>query len=223
TGELFAAAIKKDNMQVLKADQIQENTKSISGIDNPKEIVRWMYDDKSVVGSVSQPFQSTNRYIVCHLTKIINKGYKPADDESVKDICQLEVRKQKKAKMFMDQMNAKKGTSIDQWGANMNIPVTPGANVTFAAPYLQGAGYEGAVVGTLATLTAGKLSEPIKGTMGVYVVVLESVQKPAPQTPADVKTKQTTLIQGMSSRADGSAADILKDMADITDNRAKHF
>jgi peptidyl-prolyl cis-trans isomerase D len=217
------AAIKKDNMQVLKADQIQENTKSISGIDNPKEIVRWMYDDKTEVGSVSQPFQSTNRYIVCRITKINNKGYKPVTDESVKDICTLEVRKQKKAQMFIDQLNAKKGTSIEQWGANMNIPVTPGANVTFAAPYLQGAGYEGAVVGTLATLTTGKMSAPVKGTMGVYVVMLENVQKPAPQTPADVKTKQTTLTQGLASRADASASDVLKEKANITDNRAKHF
>ncbi|MCX6311228.1 MAG: SurA N-terminal domain-containing protein [Bacteroidetes bacterium] len=221
TGEAFDAAVKKDNMQVLKADQVLENTKSISGIDNPKEITRWMYDNKTIVGTVSQPFQSTNRYLVCNLTKILNKGFKPFNDESVQEICLLEVRKQKKAQQFIDELNKQKGTSIDQWGANAKIPVQPGANVTFAAPYMQGAGYEGAVVGTLATLAPGKLSAPIKGTMGVYVVQLESVQKPAPIT--DLKSKQIQLIQGMASRADQTAADILKDKADVTDNRAKHF
>lgn len=221
TGDAFAAAVKKDNMQVLKSDPIQENTKAITGIDNPKEIVRWMYDEKTIVGTVSQPFQNTSRYIVCHLTKILNKGTKPFDDESVREICQLEVRKQKKAQQFVDQLNKQKGTTIEQWGTNTKLPVQPGANVTFAAPYMAGAGYEGAVVGTLATMTPGKLSAPIKGTMGVYVVVLESVQKAQPMK--ETKTKQTQLLQGLSSRVDAASADILKDKADITDNRAKHF
>lgn len=73
-----------------------------------KEVTRWMYEEKSDVGSISQPFPSTNRYIVCHITKVLNKGYKPADDEAVKEICQVEVRKQKKAKILMDQLIAKK-------------------------------------------------------------------------------------------------------------------
>jgi peptidyl-prolyl cis-trans isomerase D len=222
-GELFTAAVKKDNLQVLQSEQVTESAKSISGIDNPKEVTRWMYEEKSDVGTVSQPFSSTNRYIVCHITKVLNKGYKPADDEAVKEICQVEVRKQKKAKILMDQLIAKKAATIDQWGINAKTPVLANTNMTFAAPYIQGGGYEGTLVGTLITSVVGKISAPIKGSMGVYVFVLLSTEKPKAQTAVEIKTKQATLIQGVSSRVDGSSAEILKDNGSITDNRAKHF
>lgn len=95
--------------------------------------------------------------------------------------------------------------------------------MTFAAPYIQGGGYEGTLAGTLITSVVGKISAPIKGSMGVYVFVLLSTEKPKAQTAVEIKTKQTTLIQGVSSRVDGSSAEILKDNGAITDNRAKHF
>lgn len=222
TAESFEAGAKKANLDPRKQTGVKESDKQIQGLDNAREIVRWMYDDKTEVGTISQPFQSGDRYIVCHLTKILNKGTKPFDEQSVKDICTVEVRKQIKAQRYIEQFNKAKGASLDQWAANVQGSVMPGVNVTFASPYIQGAGYEGAVVGTLANLTPGKMSEPIKGTMGVYVVQLESVTKPtAPLT--DISGKKTSLMQTLSSRADGTAAEVLKDDANVTDNRAKHF
>lgn len=219
TGELFDAAVKKDNMNVLKAGEIQENSKYINGIENSREIVRWIYNEESVVGSVSQPFQSGERYLVAKLAKVVEKGTKPFED--VRTECELEVRRQKKAAMFTEELNKVKGATLDIWAANAKLVAQPGANVTFAAPYVQGAGYEGDVVAIMATLKPGVPSAPIKGTMGVYVVVLEST------TPAealvDVKGQQVRLIQGISSRADGAAGDVLREEANIVDNRAKHF
>lgn len=220
TAELFDAAVKKDNMNLLKAGEIQENSKYINGVENPKEIIRWMYADDSKQGSISAPFQSGDRYIVAKLSKVLEKGTKPL--EEVKDICMLEVRKQKKAAMFTDELNKQKGATLDLWAANSKLTVQPGANVTFAAPYIQGAGYEGDVIAMLANMKPGTTpSAPIKGTMGVYIVVLETVTPPDPLT--DVKAQQTRLIQGNSSRADGAAGDVLREAANIVDNRAKHF
>jgi peptidyl-prolyl cis-trans isomerase D len=178
-----------------------------------------MYDEETEKGAVSPPFQSGERYIVAKLSKVLDKGFKPL--EEVRDIVELEVRKQKKAAMFTEELNKVKGATLDIWAANAKLTAQPGANVTFAAPYIQGAGYEGEVVAMLATMKPGQVSAPIKGTMGVYVVVLESVTPAEPLV--DVKGQQTRLIQGISSRADGAAGDVLREDADIIDNRAKHF
>lgn len=222
TKELFDAAVLKDKMNVLKAGEIQENSKYINGVENPKEIVRWMYDSETKEGSVSSPFQSGERYIVAKLTSIADKGIKPFENEEVRKVCELEVRKQKKAAMFTEELNKVKGATLDVWAANAKLTAQPGANVTFAAPYVQGAGYEGDVVAMLSTMKPGATpSAPIKGTMGVYVVVLESVVPAEPLV--DVKGQQVRLIQGASARADGAAADVLKEEANIIDNRAKHF
>jgi peptidyl-prolyl cis-trans isomerase D len=219
TGDLFTKAVQKDGLNVLKADNVTEGSKYIAGIENPRDISRWMYDEKTEVGSVSSPFQNGDRYIVCHLTKILNKGTKPF--EEVKEICELEARKIKKAQMFIDELTKKRGNSLDQWATNAGLPVMTGAPVTFAQPYIQGAGYEGAVVGTLANMKPGQLSAPIKGSMGVYVVLLESVTQAEPIK--DIAGQKTKIMQGLASRVDGSAMEILKDDANITDNRAKHF
>lgn len=219
TAEQFDAAVKKDNLNLLKAGEIQENSKFINGIENARDIIRWMYDEENEKGAISPPFQSGERYIVAKLSDVLEKGFKPL--ESVKEICELEVRKQKKAAMFTEELNKVKGATLDIWAANAKLTAQPGANVTFAAPYVQGAGYEGDVIAMLSTLKPGQVSAPIKGTMGVYVVVLESVTPPEPLV--DVKGQQVRLIQGAASRADGAAGDVLREEAEIVDNRAKHF
>jgi peptidyl-prolyl cis-trans isomerase D len=219
TGEAFDAAVEKDNLNKLTAPEIQENSKYINGIENAREIVRWMYDEESKVGSVSPPFQSGERYIVAKLSKIADKGTKPLED--VRAECEVEVRRQKKAAMFTEELNKVKGATLDAWAANAKLVAQPGVNVTFAAPYVQGAGYEGDVVAMMANMKPGELSAPIKGTMGVYVVMLESVTPAEPLV--DVKGQQTRLIQGAASRADNAANEVLRESADIVDNRAKHF
>lgn len=228
TNELWAAAVKKDNMQVFssKDSPIMENTKNINGIDNDKvkEVVRWLFDEKTEVGSVSQPFQNETRYIVAHVSSILDRGIKPFEDETVQEICRVDVIKNKKAERFIDEFNKAKAATIEEWAKKAgNIPVMPGVGVSIAAPYIQGAAFEPGVVGSLTALAPGAVSAPIKGTMGVYVVKLKSVTKPAPITPTDAKTKQATIISGMASRADATATEVLKDAANIIDNRAKHF
>jgi peptidyl-prolyl cis-trans isomerase D len=219
TAEKFDAAVTKEQLNLLKAGEIQESSKYISGIENAKDVIRWMYAEDAEEGKISQPFQSGERYIVAKLSKIVEKGFKPFED--VRDVCELEVRKQKKAATFTEELNKVKGATLDVWAANAKLTAQPGANVTFAAPYVQGAGYEGEVVATMANLKPGQVSAPIKGTMGVYVVVVETVTPAEPLV--DVKGQQTRLIQGISSRADGAAGDVLREEANIIDNRAKHF
>jgi peptidyl-prolyl cis-trans isomerase D len=222
--EAWAAAVKKDNLQVFKTDPIELNTKTINGIDNPKDVVRWLYDEKTEAGTVSQPFQNNDRFIVAHVTSVLERGYKPFEDEDVQKICSVDVIKNKKAERFIDEFNKSKGATIEEWAKKAgNLPVMPGVGVSIAAPYIQGASFEPGVVGSLTALAPGTVSAPIKGTLGVYVVMLKSVTKPAAITPAEAKTKQATLISGMASRADATATEVLKDAADIVDNRAKHF
>jgi peptidyl-prolyl cis-trans isomerase D len=224
TPESFAAAAKKENLDIRTSDAIRENEKNVNGFENAKDVTRWLFDPKTEVNTVSPPFQNSQRYLVARVTSILDKGYKPFEDKDVQEICKVDVIKQKKADRFIDEFNKAKAGTIDQWAVKAgNLPVMPGVGATIAAPYIQGAAFEPGIVGVLASLTPGKMSEPVKGTMGVYVVLQESVQKAPAIKPEEAKAKQASLITGLSSRADASAGDILKDAADITDNRARHF
>jgi peptidyl-prolyl cis-trans isomerase D len=224
TGELFTAAVKKDGLQPFKSEPIAENAKQITGIENTKEVIRWLYDEKTEVGTVSQPFQNTTRYFVARVTSVLEKGTKPFEDETVQEICKAEAIKQKKADRFIDEFTKAGGKTIEETAAKAgNLPVLPGMNATIATPSIQAAGFEPGVIGVLASLAPGATSAPIKGSLGVYVVKLETVVKPEPMKPEDGKAKQATLIMGMGSRADASAEGVLKEKAEIVDNRARYF
>jgi len=103
----------------------------------------------------------------------------------------------------------------------MKTTVMPAANITLAAPYIAGAGYEGEVVGKVSAMAVNQMSAPIKGSMGVYVVIVTTVTKAEPLT--DVKAQQARLIQGYGARTDNAVNDVLRENADIVDNRAKHY
>lgn len=224
TAELFTAAVKKDGLSSFKSEPIAENAKSINGVENPREVVRWLYDEKTEVGTVSAPFQNTDRYIVARVTSILEKGTKPFEDETVQEICKAEAIKKKKADRFIDEFNKTGGKTVEEIAAKAgNLPVLPGMNATIATPSIQAAGFEPGVIGVLASLAPGATSAPIQGSLGVYVVKLETVVKPEPMKPEDGKAKQATLIMGMGSRADASAESVLKEKAEIVDNRARYF
>jgi peptidyl-prolyl cis-trans isomerase D len=224
TGEAFTAAVKKDGLSLLKSEPITENTKQINGFENPKELIRWLFDEKTEVGTVSSPFQNSERYLVARVVSVLERGTKPFEDETVQEICKAEAIKQKKADRFTDEFTKAGGKTIEETAVKAgNLPVMPGVNATFAAPSIQGAGFEPGVIGTLASLAPGATSAPVKGSLGVYIVKLETVVKPEPMKPADAKAKQATIIAGMASRADSSAEGVLKDAADIVDYRSRYF
>jgi peptidyl-prolyl cis-trans isomerase D len=225
TGELFDAAVKKDNLAIFTPETaISINSKNIDGFENPKELVRWLFDPKTEAGSVSEPLQNSTRYLVVRVVSVLEQGFKPFEDKEVQEICKAEAIKEKKAAKFTEEFNKAKGATIEETAAKAgNLPVMPGANVTIAAPSIQAATFEPGVVGVLASLAPGTMSAPIKGALGVYVVKLESVTKPAPITPEEAKAKQISLIMGMSSRADQNAEGVLKDAANVIDMRARHF
>ncbi len=220
TGEAFAAAIKKDNLNKIMAPDIVEAAPQINGIqEGSKPVVKWLFGEETEKGAVSQPFMVGKRYIVCALTAVKDKGYKSLEDS--RTIIDVEVRKEKKAAMFVDQLNKQKGATIDAYAANLKMSVMASPNVTFTNPNLLGAGPEGDVVGKLANMKKGQLTGPIIGNTGVYVVYIEDVK--AAGELKNVKAKQTNLMMRNVYSVEGSAYDVLKENADITDNRSKIF
>ncbi|TND07995.1 MAG: parvulin-like peptidyl-prolyl isomerase [Bacteroidetes bacterium] len=220
TGELFNAAAKKENINKLIATDVTEDARTIQGIqDGVKPIVRWMFEEKTAKGSVSEPYDVGNRYIVCTITAIKEKGYKPLED--VKPMIEVDVRKQKKADMFIAQFNKAKASNLDGYAANMKVNVMSANNFSFNSPNILGMGYEGEIAGKLANMKKGQLSGPFKGNLGVYMIQLDEIKEASQLKEA--KPKQNMLMGMYIYRVDGDAYEILKDNADIKDNRSKFF
>jgi peptidyl-prolyl cis-trans isomerase D len=92
-------------------------------------------------------------------------------------------------------------------------------NIVFANPVIPGSAAEYKVVGTVFGLQPNKVSKPIEGQQGVYVVSLDGFTNPA-QLTNNVREKQT-IGQALVQRSPGQVLDALKDKANVKDNRAK--
>ncbi len=221
TTEQFEKAVAKEGMNKRVAAEIHATDRTINGLDAPKELVRWVYADDRKKNEVSQPFQLGERFVIATLISMKEKGIAPL--EEVKDRVTAEVKKQKKAEKFMDEMaKASAGVSkIDDLASKMREPAQTADNVNFSNSFIPGIGQEQGLIGDVVCAKPDMISKPVQGNSAVYVF---TVVKSAPvgMTP-DVKTMKKSKLQNLQSTVDSEVFDVLKENADIKDNRAKFF
>src|SRR5690606_1649126 len=112
-------------------------------------------------------------------------------------------------------------TTIAQVGQKLGKPAVKVDNIVFANPIIPGVAQEAKVVGTVFGLQPSKLSKSVEGTQGVYVVSVVDFINP-PQPINLVAVKQQTL-NALKQRVPGSIFEVLKDKADIVDNRVLFY
>ena len=66
TNELFQKAVIDEKLNKRIADNIKENDKTIAGIESPRTLVRWVYDNKK--GTVSEAQEFGDKFIVGVIT-----------------------------------------------------------------------------------------------------------------------------------------------------------
>ncbi len=216
----FDEYVKKHGLRKMVAEDLSRSRMDIPGIENPREIARWAFHADE--GDLSdRVFEMSTSYIVAKLTDIRKAGILPM--EKVKKDIEPFVRNRVKARMLSEQaQQALNGTSsINQVAQKLKKPVQPVENIVFANPVIPGADMENKVVGTVFGLKANKLSKPIEGNSGVFVVQVNSISEPAPLT--NTFTHKQQILQGLDQRAQGQVLQVLRDKADIKDNRLMFF
>lgn len=199
------------------ASNLKENDKTIAGLENPRELIRWAY--KAEKGNISKVFELGNTFVVAALTVVRKEGFTTIDE--IKEELEAGAIKEKKATKFMQEFDAARAGDIQTIADNMNLPVEVKDNILFSATAITGLGREPALLGTVGGMEAGDISKAIKGDQGVYVVSLESrAEAPAQSNYA---TNASILNSSLSSRVDFEVFEALKEKAEIVDNRAKFF
>lgn len=201
---------------IRQADNLKEGDKLIGGLDNPREIIRWAYTKEA--GDVSQVFELGEKFVVAHLTDIKEEGTLPL--ESVKDMVKSELIKEKKAEQFISQM--KGFSNVDELARSFNAKVETATDITFASNAIPGIGPEKELIGKVFTLKQGDMSLPIKGTKGVFVVVIDNITEASTQG-ADLKPNTEQLSRNVQSRVDYEVFNAMQKSANIKDNRGKFY
>ena len=218
--ESFDAESKKAGYIKSLADNVQATQSSVSGLDNPREMVRWAFGaDKGDVSN--QVFEMGNKFAVAKVIDIFKEG--TLSLEQVKKEIQPMVLKAVKARVLTEKMDkALAGSkSIDEIAQKVGKPVTPVQNIVFANPVIPGLSQENKLVGTIFGSQPGKLSKVIEGEHGIFVFVVTGFSNPAPLT--NVFKQKVQVSQSLVQRASGESFKALRDNSKIKDNRVKFF
>jgi len=219
TADKFDSKAKEKGYIVRPASEILKTSDKIADIPQSRQIVRWAFTNEK--GDVSDVFDCGTEFVVATTTEINEKGYRSI--EKVSDQLKAEIIRDKKAELIIKNMNEKLGKtpSLESLAASMNDSVKVANGVNFGAYQFGAAGFEPAVIGKSVALELNKVSAPIKGNAGVYVVRTSNKQE-NPQ-PYDAKMEIMQLNSRMSYSLPYAIVEDMKDKAEIVDNRMNFY
>lgn len=221
---LFDANAKKLNKQVSTSQQpIKENDFSIDALSDCRELVKWTY--KSDVQQVSEPIKVGDNYVVAMVATISKPGL--PDAVTARPYVEPLVKNEKKAKTIID--SKIKGASIEAIAQTAGVPVGTVDSIAFSSLVLpNNLGNEIKVIGAAFNKQQqGKLSIPIAGSTGVFVIKGESIYAKASLTGSIDMQRQNLTQQLQQQLAPNQYRDaimeILKKAADIKDYRSQVY
>ncbi|WP_304314751.1 peptidylprolyl isomerase [Phocaeicola plebeius] len=191
----------------------------VGGIRSTREALKWIFAAKP--GEVSPLYEcgENDHLMVVALDKIHEAGYR--DINSVAEMLRAEIRRDKKAEKIMEEM--KKYNSIAQVKGMKDAVSDSVKHVTFSAPaYISVTRSSEPVIGAVAAKTAAnKVSAPIKGNGGVYMIQVYAKEKGSEKF--DAKQEETTLTNMAVRIAGNQLINDLYQKAKVADQRYLFF
>lgn len=191
----------------------------VGGVRSTREALKWIFAAKP--GEVSPLYEcgENDHLMVVALDKIHEAGYR--DINSVAEMLRAEIRRDKKAEKIMEEM--KKYNSIAQVKGMKDVVSDSVKHVTFSAPaYISVTRSSEPVIGAVAAKTAAnKVSAPIKGNGGVYMIQVYAKEKGSEKF--DAKQEETTLTNMAVRIAGNQLINDLYQKAKVVDQRYLFF
>lgn len=206
---------KNPGLQKIHVDGILPASSEIRGLGFNRQMVRWIYE--ADLGDVSEPFQVEDKYVVAVVTEIGEEGTMSV--KKARPMVEVLIRNQKKAAQLSQKIG--KPASLEAVTTSTGQPVHRADSIRFATPEIPNVGVEPKVVGaTFNKAWTGKISEPIAGNMGVFVVKPDAAYA-GPNPGADVERQRQFTQQALRQQVAQRAVFSLRRGATIKDYRGE--
>ena len=216
--ENFDAITLEEELPVVPANNVLESSRQLSRYEDVREVIRWIYDDKTKVGDVS-PIITVNNdiFFVVALKAIREDGYASVSDVSTAITYYL--MNQKRAEKVKGEVAAKiQGlTDMNSIAEALGQTVSTRDGITFGS--MTSTSTEPAFIGAVAGAEPGVISGPVAGNIGVYVFNVLNRETGAFYTEDDAKIRAA---QVEAYQINGLAG-IFNERGEIVDNRARFF
>lgn len=221
----FATELKADSFDtraenrhyiVRRADNMLTSTGQIQNIEQSRQIIRWAFENK--LNAVSDVFECKDKFVVAVIDGVNDKEYRSIN--KVQSQLKAELIRDKKAEILIAKM-AKDGNTLGAIAAAEGVDVKDALGVQFSAYQFGAAGFEPAVLGAAINTPLNKLSAPVKGRSGVYVV--QKISETKGTETFNARNEKMSLMSRYSYSLPMSIAKDMKDNADISDNRINFY
>ena len=213
--EQFDASASAENLSKRIADELQESTISIPGLENPRKLVKWAYN--SEVGDVSDVFEFENKIVVATLTSIKKDGLK--DLEDIRAEVETIVRNQKKSEILIEEISSY--SSINEISSNYGSKIKSVQGLNFSSTQVPNLGDQPEFVGATFAVEEGQESEVFASKNAVFVLKVDKVIPAAENS--DFSNAKNSIINNLKSRSSYQVYQALVELFDVKDNRAKFY
>lgn len=194
--------------------RIAQGERSISGLENSREVARWAYGAKEQ--EISEIFNLGDAYVVAMLTDIDESEYTPMSE--VYYNISLILLRDKKFDLIKEKLA---GSTIEEVAKNAGAEVVAFENVQYSDFGVANLSLEPRLVGAIATTSeTGKLSAPVKGYTNAVVFVVDDITKGESRTADAEKIRLQATNENVAMQTSVMA---LQNMAEIEDLRGQYF
>ena len=165
----FDESSNEQNLSKRIAEDLLENAETISGLENPRQLVRWGYE--AALGDVSDVMEFGNKFVVATLTKIKEEGMQ--DLEEVRGPIEAIVRNEKRAQLLTNQLA--NSSDIATVSSDYGIEIKTAEGISFNNNNVTGLGQDAAFVGAAFSVSEGATTAPFTGANAVYMIRVDQV------------------------------------------------
>ena len=219
SGSAIGDLAKEGGYELLSGMNVKALEENLPGLVNQRSIVTWAFNDATEIGDSKRfdyDFSGNRGYAVVVLNGKTDKNSTSATPELIAQLTP-ELMNKKKADLIKNKL---KGASLEEYAKSGNVSVQTATGVNLGSPLISGIGNEPAVVGAMSTIAKNKVSSPIEGAKGVFVVKVVNRKLPVELDSYD--SFRNELIQNLGRRS-YQLYNVLEEKSDIVDNRAKFF
>ncbi len=211
----FATVAKAAGLTVSPAIKAKPMDEVFGAIGNQRQIIKWAYSDDAKEGSVKR-FEVVNvGNVIAKLKKINEKGLMTVED--ARPQVEMILKNKKKAATIISKIN---GKTLEAIATSNKTTVQNVPAATFDNSVLPNVGAEPKVVGTAMGLAVNKISVPIEGNSGVFVVKTKSFIKATKLAKYDDYVNK---LKANAAQGAGRIIPALKSNAKIEDNRVDFY
>ena len=216
----FANIAKKNNFNFSNPKTVKRFDGKLQGVGSEKDadVITWSFDKKTKKGDTDIfSIEGTGGKIVAYVNGMQEAG--TADPESVRDQIEPIVMNELLAKKIAEKITSAKASSLDQIAKMFGVAKATGP-INILNPLIGGA-MEPKVAGAAFGVGNNKISDPVQGMTGVYVVQRKSTS--TNKQPGDEKQILQAITQQNAQQFGQAFLKSLENNADIKDYRIEVF